>query len=1496
MATFDQINPSPSTPPVRSTAVTNPLSQFMARAYTLNWEVAFYVVLLVIAVLTRFVGLGDRVMSHDESLHVKYSYDLWQQGIFQHTPLMHGPVLFHMTAASYFLFGDSDFTGRLYPAILGIIMIFMPKLLFERWLGKYGAMISSVLITISPMLLFHSRYIREDTPAIFFTILMAYSIFAYLDGVKPRQLWHLVLFSAATLLNLASKETAFMYIAVFGFILTVFVLIQLVQGWRQRAISPVISQAVFGLIAIPIASLASTLILRKVLGDGPFIIESSSTAIGMLMAGSAARTVLFGLPLTLLITAALFVIVRIVWSIFSNPGQALFGWVSAEGNSLFKLVLAGIILGTVVALSMTVILSIIKPETIQQSRDLWTTYDQQMQIIPQGQDAPVAPTVPRPETMQIRLAVWTGLVVLLVMGAIMLTAVQRFSKLPSLPWRDIIIVLLVVAVWATALVIFEERSRNVPNVSSETRPLPASYDLTWVDGAWLMLVSATLGVVYLRFRTTFWQQVRRYPAFDLAVVLGSLVIPWLGAIPLFLAGFQLDVNSYTQEVIQAMFVAEAPFVLTAVAIGLAWNPMAWLVCAGTFYSLFAFFYTTIFTNIQGIGTGLVGSLGYWLTQQGVKRGSQPQYYYLLIELPIYEYLLMIGGAFAGILGLSQVWRFRAERVAERLDAEKAKNDELAAFDATGADVAPAMETDPALHDIHGYAEATAADTNPEVVETTDPPEVDAEPVLASLESEPVEANAEPAPSTLSDLLEAEAAVRDSVLGDDVDLAFQAQIDENAVPLHERLQKIPFVGFVGYWAVLIIMALTAAGEKMPWLTTHIALPLCLVTGWYIGTVMESVDWKAFFKQSWVLLIFVPVLVIGAGNVFSPVLFGGGIFSGLSRDQLLSTFTWMGAILLTGMIAWGIWRVLMQVGLRQAIRVSVLGLFVLLGILTARTAWNAAYLNYDLATEFMVYAHGAPANKTIINYMEDISRRTTDGMNIKVAYDDQMSWPGSWYYRNFPNARFLGNAKGATDLDQYVAIAVGTEHAQEIEPQLGDNFQKFDLIRLWWPMQDYFDLNLSRVDNALADPNLRKGLWDIWLNRDYKAYAAATGSADRFDINVWPVVDRMVFYVRKDVAAQMWDFGVGGGKVSGLPSDAFANLRCDTCAANFVYDTSVTGTVPLNYPRGVAVDAKGNTYIADSRNGRIVIFTSDGKFSREISTKIDPDPNIPPGPGNFPEPWGVDVDADGNIYVADTWYHRVLVFTSEGQLLRQWGSYEQANPTIPGTTTGFYGPRDIKVDAFGNVYVADTGNKRVRVYDKNGNYLRDIGTFNVNNGNMKENVGIAINNELQEVYIASTWSKKIEVYSMTGEFKREWAIRAWAATTESTDTGNRPFITLDKTGRYLFVTDPDVARVLVFEAATGNPVLQFGRLGTAPYTNGQFGVLGGITTNTETGQIYLVDAGAGRILRFDPVSLPGLITTENQPVLQPTIVIPTQTEAPPVETQPVEEPTQEATAAQ
>ena len=89
---------------------------------TMNWETAVYIAFFIIALTTRFYDLGTRVMSHDESLHTLYSWNLYAGKGYQHDPLMHGPFLFHINALMYFLFGDNDFTARISTALFGAIL------------------------------------------------------------------------------------------------------------------------------------------------------------------------------------------------------------------------------------------------------------------------------------------------------------------------------------------------------------------------------------------------------------------------------------------------------------------------------------------------------------------------------------------------------------------------------------------------------------------------------------------------------------------------------------------------------------------------------------------------------------------------------------------------------------------------------------------------------------------------------------------------------------------------------------------------------------------------------------------------------------------------------------------------------------------------------------------------------------------------------------------------------------------------------------------------------------------------------------------------------------------------------------------------------------------------------------------------------------------------------------------------------------------------------
>tara|TARA_Y100000590_G_scaffold418260_1_gene518776 strand:+ start:3299 stop:5596 length:2298 start_codon:yes stop_codon:yes gene_type:complete len=103
---------------------------------------------------------------------------------------------------------------------------------------------------------------------------------------------------------------------------------------------------------------------------------------------------------------------------------------------------------------------------------------------------------------------------------------------------------------------------------------------------------------------------------------------------------QIIFDIYDTQVTKGLIIAlmlVATLIWFSAAFGTAWNKMVWIKCALLFYSIWIVFYTTIFTNISGIGSGIWQSLGYWLVQQDVNRGDQPWYYYLVIS-PVYELL------------------------------------------------------------------------------------------------------------------------------------------------------------------------------------------------------------------------------------------------------------------------------------------------------------------------------------------------------------------------------------------------------------------------------------------------------------------------------------------------------------------------------------------------------------------------------------------------------------------------------------------------------------------------------------------------------------------------------------------------------------------------------------------------------------------------------------------------------------------------------------------
>jgi DNA-binding beta-propeller fold protein YncE len=185
---------------------------------------------------------------------------------------------------------------------------------------------------------------------------------------------------------------------------------------------------------------------------------------------------------------------------------------------------------------------------------------------------------------------------------------------------------------------------------------------------------------------------------------------------------------------------------------------------------------------------------------------------------------------------------------------------------------------------------------------------------------------------------------------------------------------------------------------------------------------------------------------------------------------------------------------------------------------------------------------------------------------------------------------------------------------------------------------------------------------------------------------------------------------------------------------------------------------------------------------------------------------------------------------------------------GGQSAFYGPRGIAVGPDGRVYVSDTGNKRVQVFESGGQFAYQWGGGGVLEGYLDEPVGIAFAPEdaplsAVGVYVADTWNRRVQVFDTSGSYLREWPINGW-------DTGlseEKPYLAVDSKG-YVYVTDPGHYRVLVFDYA-GNYMLSFGQYGLDAQS---FALPTGVAV-AEDGSIYVVDSHGARILVFDSLGL-------------------------------------------
>ncbi len=196
-----------------------------------RWEVALYLALILVALGMRLWDLGSRALHHDESLHAVYSWYLYTGRGYEHNPLMHGPFQFHGVALMDLLFGDSNVTSRLLAALSGTALVAMPLLLRYR-LGRVGALATATLLAFSPMMLYFSRFTREDIYMAVWTLGLVSLMWRYLDMGRNRYLY---LFSLFLALAFATKENTYILVAILGGFLFILSIEEIV-GWLRGTV------------------------------------------------------------------------------------------------------------------------------------------------------------------------------------------------------------------------------------------------------------------------------------------------------------------------------------------------------------------------------------------------------------------------------------------------------------------------------------------------------------------------------------------------------------------------------------------------------------------------------------------------------------------------------------------------------------------------------------------------------------------------------------------------------------------------------------------------------------------------------------------------------------------------------------------------------------------------------------------------------------------------------------------------------------------------------------------------------------------------------------------------------------------------------------------------------------------------------------------------------------------------------------------------------------
>jgi uncharacterized protein YjiK len=372
------------------------------------------------------------------------------------------------------------------------------------------------------------------------------------------------------------------------------------------------------------------------------------------------------------------------------------------------------------------------------------------------------------------------------------------------------------------------------------------------------------------------------------------------------------------------------------------------------------------------------------------------------------------------------------------------------------------------------------------------------------------------------------------------------------------------------------------------------------------------------------------------------------------------------------------------------------------------------------------------------------------------------------------------------------------------------------------------------------------------------------------------------VAVDAAGNLYIADAGNSRVRKVSTSGTITTVAGSGTYGFSGDGGPATNAALSSPQGVALDAAGNLYIADAHNSRVRKVSTSGTITTVAGNGTfgfsgDGGPATDAG---LNSPVGVTVDAAGNLYIADSGNHRVRKVSTSGTIttVAGDGTFGFSGDGGPATNASLNIPYGVAVDAAGNLYIADPGNSRVREVaasvppllsgtistvagDGTQGFSGDGGP--ATDAGLSGPYGVAVD-AAGNLYIADPGDSRVRKVSSSGTITTV----AGNGTTgfsgdggPATDAGlSGPYgVAVDAAGN-LYIADPGDSRVRkvstsgTITTVAGNGTTGFSGDG-GPATNAGLSRPSGVAVDA-AGNLYIADWGDSRVRK---VSTSGTITT-------------------------------------